>query len=179
MIYILLFVYIIWLVSIIIYSIYLINSFFTDAPYVPVKNRVIKKIIESLKLKNNSVLYDLGCGDGRVLLEAIKNNDIRAIGVEKNFIVYILTKFFTRKTNIEIICSDIENISLRDATHIYLYLFPKIMDKLIAKISYECRPGTRIVSCSFKFSGLNPDEIIDLPKHKDKMCKTLYVYIIK
>ena len=164
---------------IIVFIIYLVNAFFTDAPYVPVKKRVMEKIIETLKLKKNCVLYDLGCGDGRILLEAIKKNNIKAVGVEKNFIVYLWTKFVSRKTSNKITYDDIKNVSLKEATHIFLYLFPKIMEELIIKINNECKPGTRIVSCSFKFTNLVPDEIIDLPIHNDKMCKRLYVYIIK
>jgi len=179
MIYIFIIFLFIWIILVILYGFYMINSFFTDAPFVPVRKRVIEKIIDTLNLNKNSVLYDLGCGDGRVLIEAIKKRNIKAVGVEKNITVYLWTKFITRKTNIKIICKDIENISIADATHIYLYLFPKIMDKLIIKINNECKPGTRIVSCSFKFTNLDPDEIIDLPIHNDKMCKRLYVYIIK
>ncbi len=158
----------------------MINAFFTDAPYVPVKKSVVKKIVETLKINENSVLYDLGCGDGRLMIEANKKfKDIKAIGVEKNIIIYLLAKLITRKTSIKIVHEDINNVSLKDATHIYLYLFPKIMDKLRKKIQNECRVGTRIVSCTFKFTNVIPDEIIDLPVHFDKTCKNLYVYIIK
>ena len=167
------------LIVIILYGVYLVNSFFTDAPYVPVKKRVIDKIIETLNLNENAVLYDLGCGDGRVLLEAIKKRGVKAIGVEKNFIVYLFTKYITRKTSIKIICKDIDNVSIKDATHIYLYLFPKIMDKLKNKILLECQKGTRIVSCSFMFASILPDEVIELPQTKDRMCQKLYVYILK
>jgi len=179
MIYTLIILLFFWLIIATAYVIYMINSLFTDAPYVPVKKRFVKKIIETLKLNECSVLYDLGCGDGRILLEAVKNNNIEAIGIEKNFIVYLWTKFLTRKTNVKIVCDDFENISLKDATHIYLYLFPKIMDKLIIKINNECKPGTRIVSCVFKFTSLVSDEIIDLPTTKDKLCQKLFVYILK
>ena len=170
------FVFVIALIA----SFYFINSFFTNAPFVPVKKRVLQQIIKALDLKNNSVLYDLGCGDGRVLLKAIKDNEnIKAIGTEKNFIVYLLAKWRTKNTKIKISCIDLKKISLSDATTIYLYLFPNIMNKLLIKINKECKKGTRIVSCSIQFDKLTPDEIIDLPITKDKLCQKIFVYILK
>jgi hypothetical protein len=168
------------IVILILISSYFLNSFFTNAPFVPVKRRILIQIIRSLKLTPKSILYDLGCGDARVLVEAINSvNDIKARGVEKNIIVYLWSKWRTRNIPVKIYCADIKNISLKDATHIYLYLCPKTMDELLMKLKKECSPGTRIVSCSFIFPELVPNEIIDLPIAKDKMCKKLYVYILK
>ena len=161
------------------FSIFFVNSFFTSAPFVPVKKRVLKKIIESLKLTPKSTLYDLGCGDGRVLIDAVNTvGGIKAVGVEKNIIVCLWAKWRARRTNIKIYCNDFSQISLKEATHIYLYLYPELMDKILVKIKKECAPGTRIVSCSFTFSDLVPCEVIDLPVARDKMCKKLYVYIL-
>jgi hypothetical protein len=171
---------IILLIASIIMSIYFFNCFFTKAPFVPVKRRTLEQIIKSLKLVPNCVLYDLGCGDARVLLEAIKyETNIKAIGVERNIIVFLWAKLLTKDTAIKIHCKDINDISLADTTHIYLYLHPEIMDELLKKFKKECAPGTRIVSCSFVFSNMIPDEIINLPIKKDNMCKKLYIYILK
>lgn len=163
--------------SLVIFS---INTFFVDAPFVPVRQRVLVNIIKALKLKPGSVIYDLGCGDARVLVEAIKSTDsIKAIGIEKHLMVYLWTKWKTRHTKIKLHFGDIYNLPISDATHIYLYLYPEILDNLLPKIKKECKPGTHIVSCDFTFKDLTPDEIIDLPIMEDRLCKKLNVYVLK
>ena len=99
--------------------------------------------------------------------------------MEKNFIIYLWTKWCTRNIPIKIRWGDVTNVPLKDATHIYMYLFPKIMDKLLPKFQKECAIGTRIISCDFVFSKLSPDEVIELPVVKDPLCKKLYVYVLK
>ncbi len=164
----------------IIFSIYLLSSFFTQSPFVPIKRMHLSKIVDTLRLKQNSVLYDLGCGDARVLIEATNRvKDITAVGIEKNIIVYLWSKWCTRHNNIQIFCDDISNISFKDATHIYMYLNTRMMDRFLIKFKKECKPGTRIVSCVFTFSNLTPDEVIDTSIKNDGMCKKMYVYILK
>jgi precorrin-6B methylase 2 len=83
--------------------VYFINSFFVNAPFIPVRKGVVLPIIEALKLAPGSVLYDLGCGDARILLEATKNTkDIKAIGIEKNYIVYLWAKLLSKNTPVKI-----------------------------------------------------------------------------
>lgn len=75
-----------------------IAIFTTDAPFVPVPKKIQKNIVDHLDLKAESILYDLGCGDARILLEATKKYpNIKAIGIEKALFPYLLAKFYTRK----------------------------------------------------------------------------------
>lgn len=157
-----------------------IAIFTTDAPFVPIPNGVEDKIIEALKLGNDSVLYDLGCGDARILLKAVeKYPSIKAVGVEKSFFPYLLAKFYTRKyKNIEIKREDIFETNVSDATHIFIYLYPQIVEKLMSIFDKKCKKGTRIVSCDFEDKDRKPEERIGLGNNKTGRGKRLIVYIL-
>ncbi len=65
---------------------------------------------------------------------------------------------------------------ISDATHIFVYLFPRIIDDLFAKFEKELKPGTRVVSCDFPFSKRQPNQIIELLATKHQLNKKLYIY---
>ncbi len=157
----------------------IIAIFNTDAPFVPIPDEINNQIIEHLHLTNESILYDLGCGDARILKNANDHRPtIHAIGVEKNLFALCLAKFNTRKNkNTKIIFGDIFKTDVHNATHIFVYLFPEVLNVLIPKLKKECAPGTRIVSCDFVCSGVNPSEIIPLSS-TGKRGKKLVVYTV-
>ena len=158
----------------------IIAQFTTDAPFVPIPKGIDDKIIESLKLKSESILYDLGCGDGRVLISVTKKNpDIKAIGVEKAFVPYFLAKLNTRNfKNISILREDIFKTDISKATHIFMYLYPAVIKKLWPLIQKSCKAGTRIISCDFQNEEMEPSEIIDIKSQNKSRGKKLFVYII-
>ena len=155
----------------------LVAIFTTDAPFVPVPNKTEDDIIKILELKTGSILYDLGCGDGRILIKAVeKHPEIKAVGVDVGFLPYLLAKFYTRNyKNIEVKREDIFKTDISPATHIFLYLYPKVINKLIINIRKQCKPNTRIVSCDFEFDNLPPTQTIELDTTSLRG-KKLFVY---
>ena len=151
----------------------------TVAPFVPIPRDIIPEIVKSLNLNDDSVLYDLGCGDGRVLMEAIKSNpNIIAVGIEKALFPYFLGKFHTRKNeSVEIRRGDIFTVDVSDATVIFFYLFPGVPDKLMSVLEKKCKSGTRVVSCDFDCKERKPVEVIDL-NNTNPRGKKLFVYNI-
>src|ERR1035437_7676635 len=137
---------------------FLMTPLFSKVPFVPVRKKVLKDIISALKLSNESVLYDLGCGDGRILFAAAKiYPKISCVGIKKapfQFLWAKVHKFFTGKISkkISIIRGDMFEANVPPATHIFLYLFPELMDSLLPKFKKELKSGTRVVSCDFQFS---------------------------
>ena len=152
----------------------------TDAPFIPTSNEVIDNIIENLQLTKTSVLYDLGCGDARILKRAVELEPyINVVGIEIAFIPYLLAKFYTRKhKRIKIRRENIFEANISDATHIFLYLYPKAVNKLIDNIKKQCIQGTRIVSCDFEIKSCEPINIVDLENKHSKICQKLFVYIL-
>lgn len=156
----------------------MVAAFTVDAPFVTIPDGIVEDIIRSLKLGPKSVLYDLGCGDARVLLTAIQTYpDIHAIGIEKAWWPYGLAKWKTRRyKNIIIRRDDIFTADISDATHIFLYLYPRVLTKLFPKIWTECKHGTIMASCDFECHGQRPKEIIELHSTDSKRGKKLYIY---
>lgn len=158
----------------------IISIFTTDAPFVPIPEDIEEKIIENLKLDDRSVLYDLGCGDGRILQKALeKYPGIRAVGIDVAFVPYFLAKFRTRKNkNIEIRRENIFTAEVSDATHIFIYLFPAASEKLLPILEKKVRGGTRVVSCDFEDKNRKADEIITLGENTAGRGKRLIVYTL-
>lgn len=174
------FLFIFAAIFLILISTRIIETFTTDAPFVSVPDNIENDIVKNLKLTTGSVLYDLGCGDARILKRALDSQpNMRAVGIEIAFLPYLLAKFFTRKyKQIEIKREDIFQTDIKDATHIFLYLYTPVVSKLINNIKDQCRPGTRIVSCDFEIQSCVPIEIIDLKNKRSRLGQKLLVYEI-
>ncbi|SRR3989339_471745 len=150
----------------------------TKAPFIPVPREILPAIVQALEIKEGNMVYDLGCGDGRVL-EACWNqqSQTRYVGLEKDLIPFWLAKWRLRHSKgIKIIRQNFFKHNLSDATHIFLYLFPKMMDQLLPKFEKELRSGTRVVSCSFRFSRKEPTERIDLHRPEGLLGRELFIY---
>lgn len=153
-------------------------SLFLRVPYVPTKKRVMLEIIKHAKLKEGQTFLDLGCGDGRMLIEAEKTTKVNAIGYEIAPIVYLLA--VARKTlnrsKVKIKFKNFFNENLGKADVIFCYLMPAELEKLAKKIKKECKKGTKIISNTFHIKGLKPVKVI--PKNEEKKIPTLYFYKI-
>jgi precorrin-6B methylase 2 len=154
---------------------------FNDPPYVPVSHKIVPAIVEALKLKDGDVLFDIGCGDGRVLKKAVNSNQtVRGVGIDYDrwvaFRARITCMKEIRSKKISIIRADAFDQDLSGATVVFTYLFPGFMDRLFVKLKKELKPGTRLVSCDFKFKDIEPIQTIDLQRPKHVLGRTLYVY---
>ena len=155
--------------------------FTTQAPFIPSPKRLENEIIETLKLPDGSVFYDLGCGNAKMLRKASdRYPGIKCVGIEMSFIPYFLSKFLSRNyPNIHIKMEDILSTDISDATHIYLYLLPKILNKTYFKIKNSCQSETMIFSCDFKFEDCEPIQSVQLtnPTNTNRE-NNLYIYKI-
>lgn len=152
-------------------------------PFISVPNKTLKDIEKALNLNENSIVYDLGCGDGRVLFYLYKNNPkTKYIGIEDSLFPYLLASFRnwfhkrTNKSDITIMKKDFFGVDISDATHVFTYLYPNVMDDLITKLDSELKKGTRLVSASFHFTSKREVEVIDLKRGKYQFAKKIYVY---
>lgn len=157
----------------------LYSAFFSNVPFVPVPFKAEEKIIEALKLNDQSVFYDLGCGDGRILILASqKYPEMKAVGLEISFLPFLLAKWKCRKyKNIKILRENFYKYDFSNATHIYCYLYPKIVNDLIKIAKEKCRPGTRLVTCDFIAKDYTYTETISIEGNGVRG-KNLYVYSI-
>lgn len=147
-------------------------------PYVPTKKTVIDKIFKTIKLKRGNNFYDLGCGDGRMLLEAERRTRANVIGYEIAPLIYLyaLIKKLFHRSKAKIYFKNFFKEKLGKADVIFCYLMPFQLKKLALKIKKECRKGTLIVSNTFKIEGLKPKKVI--VKNEAEKTPTLYFYKI-
>ncbi len=135
------------------------------APYVPSEPEVVRQMLEVAGVGSEDVVYDLGCGDGRILVMAVKEFGAKeAVGYELNEALYKSTlkeiehQKLTDKINL--INGDLFEADISKATVITLYLTMPGNQRLKAKLLKEATPGTRIVSYHFIMSGWQPSKII-------------------
>lgn len=178
----LLFFLIFGIVFVAVFAVQILAIFTTHAPFVSIPRGIKKEIVKNLNLKNGDVLYDLGCGNAEVLVEAVKNNsEIYAVGVEVAFLPFWIAKFNARNyKNIKIVREDIFKTNVKDATHIFLYLYPAVINKLIKNIKEQCKSGTTVMSCDFELEDIDPIRVIDLKNISQNKFrgKKLFLYVI-
>lgn len=128
------------------------------APYVPSQPDVVRRMLELAQVSKDDVVFDLGCGDGRILISAVKDFGAKkAVGYEMRRDLYQrnLEKIKNEdlEDRIKVINDDLFNADISEATIIALYLTTSGNNRLKPKISQEARAGTRVVSHDFDFTG--------------------------
>jgi len=155
-----------------------LKSALKGGPFVPAPKKVIREALKLANLKPGEILYDLGAGTGNVLIIGEKEFEARVVGFEFSPILFFLAKlnFLFHRIKGKIYFQDFFNSRISDANVIFLYLTPKILEKLREKLKKELKPGTRIVCFSSPIPSWQPAKILPLKKTKNKI--NLYLYII-
>ena len=122
--------------------------------WLPIPKAELRKGLKKARVGKKDVVFDLGCGDGRVLAEASKRCKW-ATGFEIDPIRYIISRLRTRGMgNVETIRGNFFKWDLKDADVVFAYLHPKTNKHLAAKIKLDCKKGTRVVSYWWTMPGL-------------------------
>jgi SAM-dependent methyltransferase len=131
-----------------------------DVPYVPTDEKVVQAILDLAGVGEGDVVYDLGCGDGRIVIGAARRG-ARAVGVDIDLQRIHESQENARRFGIghrvRFIRDSFFNIDLRDATVVTLYLLPSINLKLRPKLLFELRPGARLISNHFDMGEWSAD----------------------
>ena len=150
-----------------------------SAPYVVTRRQVIKSTLDALQLEDAEVFYDLGSGDGRIIIAALKRfPHLRGIGVEARSGFVFLSRLAARWQGIEsradFHTGDIFQTNLSKATRVYAFLSHPMMAKLESKFDKELK-GARLVSLGFPLPNRKADEIIEV-ETSSKHYRKIYVY---
>lgn len=128
-----------------------------DAFFIPLSKKTIREMLKLANIRKNDVLYDLGCGTGKVVITASKDYGIKTVGIEKNRILAWMCRRNVRRNNIEykirIIQNDFMKEDLRKADVVVLYLTKKMNERVRPKLERELKKGTRVVSADHTFDG--------------------------
>jgi len=128
---------------------------FAGCRWVPSRTTAVKKMLDIANLKPGDCVYDLGSGDGRIIIGAAKR-DAHAIGIEIDPLKCILTWLRIKKnklTNAKIKWGNFFKVDFKDADVVFLYLLPETLQKMEKSLK-KLKKGSRIVSHGFKFNGL-------------------------
>lgn len=146
------------------------------APWVPTRTKDVERAMQLLALQPGQVLYDLGCGNGKVVLYGCKHYAIKGVGIELALPLYgicVLRRWYSGVRNCSFRLGDLFRQDLSTANGIYIFGMPKkLQHRLVTKLKAELQPGTRVVSCAFKITGLTPIQV-NKPTSNDV---ALYVY---
>ncbi len=129
-------------------------AMYTGAPYFPSIRKRKDAMLNLAKIQPGETVYDLGCGDGRLVRAAAKKG-AHAIGYELSvptFIIAWLTSLFSKRTSIRL--GNFWNKSYADADVILCFLMPDSMQEFYKKIWPQLKPGCRVISHAFSIKGL-------------------------
>ena len=151
---------------------FLIPGFYaavTGGPYVPSSRKRHQNMIKLAGLKKFDIVYDLGCGDGRLIFESARSAK-KAIGYELSIPLYLFGKIrqLLNPKNAKIRYGNIWKQDYRDADVIFCYLLPKSMQHFHKLVWPTLKPGTRVVSNAFQIHEIKPAKELD----------KVYLYIV-
>jgi len=136
-----------------------------DVPYVPTHEKVVAEMLKVAKVTKSDVLYDLGSGDGRIVITAAKKFGTRGTGIELLPSLVREARENAEKAGVsqlaKFVEGDIFEANISDATVVTLYLLPAVNMRLRPKL-LELRPGTRIVSHNYDLGDWKPEKTIKL-----------------
>jgi SAM-dependent methyltransferase len=132
-----------------------------DVPYVPTPGPVVDAMLKLAKVKRGDVLYDLGSGDGRIVIAAARRYGVRGVGIDIDPRRISEANENARRAGVarqvRFLNQDLFESDFREATVVTLYLLPRLNVKLRPKLLAELRPGTRIVSHGFDMGDWKPE----------------------
>ncbi len=132
-------------------------------PWVPTRDHVINRVFRIARLGKNDIFYDLGCGDGRVAIEAAKRYEVKAVCIEIRRDLVEKARKRVREEGVEdlvkIIHGNFFEIPLHEATVVYMYLLTSVNNMLKPKLRRELRVGARIITLDFEIPGWKPVHI--------------------
>lgn len=130
----------------------------SDAPYVPTINKNLKKVLSKAGVKNGKFFYELGSGDGRVVMEAAKMGAV-AFGIEQSWLRVWYSRYIAWRLKLKHTFFYHGNIFDRDyypADVVYIYLLQKAIDKLEFKLKKELKKGSLIITQRYHFKNWKP-----------------------
>jgi len=133
-----------------------------DDIYVPTPRKVVDEMLRMAELKPDDVVYDLGCGDGRIVIAAAQLRGVRAIGYDIDPVRVEEARANVRAAGVEHLVrieqADVFTLDLTGASVITLYLLPQLNVRLMPQLA-RLRPGSRILSHNFDMRGAKPVEV--------------------
>ncbi|MGH9632408.1 MAG: SAM-dependent methyltransferase [Bryobacteraceae bacterium] len=141
-----------------------------DVPYVPTPQEVVDEMLNLAKVKKDDMLYDLGSGDGRIVITAAKKFGTRGIGIDINPERIAEAQQNAKEAGVtdkvKFMQQDLFEADIKNASVVTLYLLPSVNLKLRPKLWKDLKPGTRVVSHSFDMGDWKPEKTVEVDGRK-------------
>ena len=153
-----------------------------DVPYVPPPPQVVAQMLALANPTRNDVLYDLGSGDGRIVIEAARRFGTRGVGVDLNPVRVEEAIANARRAGVQdrvrFRQQDLFETDLRSASIVTLFLLERLNLELRPKLFQQLRPGTRVVSHAFHMGDWEPDTVVQVRVNQGTGRATVYAWTI-
>ena len=127
------------------------------APFVPTPRTVVERMLETAAVGRDDIVYDIGCGDGRMVIAAAKNYGARAVGIEIDPALVAECRAAAKREGVggrvRFLEKDATKARLTEATVVAVYLLPESLEELAPLLERDLRPGARIVSHNYRIPG--------------------------
>jgi SAM-dependent methyltransferase len=151
-----------------------------NAPFVRTPEEVVDKMLELARPRPDELLYDLGCGDGRIVVRAAESYGCRAIGFDIDPQRVEDARENARQHGVDdrvtIVEKDVLTLDLAEADVVTLYLLPRLNEKLLPQLK-RLKPGARVVSHDFDLPGIAPAKTLEFTNADGERTKALYLWI--
>jgi len=138
-----------------------------EIPFVPTPLAVIDQMLELAKVKKTDMVYDLGSGDGRIVIRAAQKYGVKAVGIEMDQLLLAKARKDAQAAGVtrlvEFRAEDALKADISRATVITLYMLPWFNEAMKPSFKKYLKPGTRIVAHDFAIEGWEPDQTVKLP----------------
>jgi len=150
------------------------------APYYPTPETIVEKMLQLGSLKAGEKVYDLGSGDGRIVIMAAQKFHADAIGVELDKDLCKLSTDKILKLHLEknahIVNGDLLKQNYSSADLVTVYLLPGFIDKVQPMLDQQLKKGARVVAHDFEFKNWTPDRVENVADDGEGRSHTLYLY---
>ena len=152
-----------------------------DCVYVGTPNDVVDKMLEMASIKKTDLVYDPGCGDGRMVITAAKKYGCRGIGLEIDAQLIERAKKLAEKRKVDKLVKiedqDIFKVDYSDGDVIIMYLLPEMIVKLTPQFE-KMKDGSRIVAHDYHIRGMKADKVETVTSNEDNVKHTIYFYTL-
>ena len=152
-----------------------------DVSYAPTTDEAIDEMLTLARVTSSDLLYDLGCGDGRIVVTAARKCRCRAVGFDIDPHRVAESKDNVRKNGlanlVRIEERDMFDVDLSEADVVMLYLLPILNVRLIPQFA-KMKPGARIVSQDFDMPGVIPDRVVQIYVSERQIYKSFYLWTV-
>jgi SAM-dependent methyltransferase len=154
-----------------------------DVPYVPTTEEAVKAMLKLADVQKSDFVYDLGCGDGRIVIAAAKEYGAHGVGIDINPERIQEAEENAKKAGVEKLVrfeeNDLFKADIHEATVVTLFLLEKVNLKLRPKLLNDLIPGTRIVSNTFSMGDWKPERELTVgDPSEESFSHRLYLWIV-